>query len=117
LRKTPILAALLVYVVAGLQIAHAETGVAVYYSNAYQGRRAADGTTFDQAGLTAAHKTLPFGTKVRVTNPRNKQSVVVTITDRMAQYNKNLIDLTVRAARELGIIQQGRAQVTVEVEP
>jgi rare lipoprotein A len=89
----------------------------VYYSNYFQGKPMAGGGIFDQESLTAAHKTLPFGTKVKITNPETKQSVIVTITDRMAPRNRNLIDMTRRAAREIGIEKKGRARVEIEVQP
>jgi rare lipoprotein A len=101
----------------GALTASAEDGMGVYYSDYYQGKRMADGGIFDQEGLTAAHRTLKFGTRVKVSNPATKQSVVVTITDRMAPNNANLIDLTRRAARELGLEKKGRTLVTVEVKP
>ena len=104
------------FAILGLLVAGAEDGMGVYYSNYFQGKHTADGGVFDQEGLTAAHKTLKFGTKVKVTNPETKQSVVVTITDRMAPNNTNLIDLTHRAAREIGIEKKGRALVNVAVE-
>lgn len=98
----------------GMGLALAEEGMAVHYSNTFQGKPTANEETFDQEGMTAAHKTLPFGTKVKVTNLENNQSVVVTINDRMARRNRNLIDVTRRAARELGFEKQGRARVSVE---
>lgn len=97
-----------------LGLALAEEGMAVHYSNAFQGKPTANKEIFDQDGMTAAHKTLPFGTKVRVTNLENSQSVVLTINDRMARRNRNIIDVTRRAARELGFEKQGRARVSVE---
>ena len=98
----------------GLKLALAEEGMAVHYSNTFQGKPTASNETFDQEGMTAAHKTHPFGTKVKVTNLENNQSVVVTINDRMARRNRNLIDVTRRAARELGFEKQGRARVSAE---
>jgi rare lipoprotein A len=82
-------------------LALAEEGMAVHCSNAFQGKPTANKEIFDQDGMTAAHKTLPFGTKVRVINLENNQSVVLTINDRMARRNRNIIDVTRRAARGL----------------
>ena len=96
-------------------IAFAQKGHAVYYSDWFQGRTTASGEIFDQNALTAAHKKLPFGTQVRVTNLENNSSVVVTINDRMPTRNSNIIDLSKRAAEELGLIKKGRAQVNLEV--
>jgi rare lipoprotein A len=89
-----------------------ETGFASYYSNAYQGRRAADGSRFDQRLLTAAHSWLPLGTKVRVTSARTGQSVVVTVTDRI-YYPRRIIDLSTAAARRLGMMHAGTAEVSL----
>ncbi|MCC7135218.1 MAG: septal ring lytic transglycosylase RlpA family protein [Nitrosomonas sp.] len=93
----------------------AETGTAVYYSDKFQGRKTASGEIFDQNQLTAAHKKLPFGTKVKVINLENDRSVIVKINDRMATKNSNLIDLTRQAAKELDFLKQGKARVNLEV--
>lgn len=98
----------------GSTVVLAEEGMAVYYSDVFQGRPTASKEIFDQDGMAAAQKTLPFGTKVRVTNLENNKSVVLTINDRMARRNSNIIDVTRRAARELGFERQGRARVSVE---
>ena len=87
-----------------------ETGKASYYSQAYQGRRSASGIRFDQGLLTAAHAWLPFGTKVRVVLAGTDRSVIVTITDRIYSSHR-VVDLSVAAARELGIIHRGVAEV------
>ena len=93
----------------------AEQGKAVIYSSRFQGRPTASKETFNQEALTAAHKTLPFGTKVKVTNTANQKSVVLKINDRMASRNSNIIDVTRKAAQELGFVKAGSAQVAVEV--
>ena len=87
-----------------------QTGSASYYGPAYNGRRAADGRRFNQWELTAAHAWLPFGTRIRVTLLGSSRSVVVTITDRFHS-SRRVLDLSLAAARSLGIIQQGVAQV------
>jgi rare lipoprotein A len=87
-----------------------ETGSASYYSNAYHGRRAANGVRFDQRLLTAAHAWLPFGTKLKVTRPGTGQTVVVTVTDRIYSA-KRIIDLSAAAARQLGMMRIGVADV------
>jgi rare lipoprotein A len=92
-----------------------EQGMATFYKDSFQGRKTASGDIFDQKGLTGAHKKHPFGTKVRLTNLANGQSVVVTINDRMDNKNPTLIDVTRRAAKELGFIQKGEAKVKLEV--
>jgi rare lipoprotein A len=101
----------------GAMSASAEDGTGVFYSNRLQGRRTASGKIFDQNKLTAAHKTLPFGTKVKITSVETQKSVVVTINDRMPASNPAVIDMTRRAARQIGIVKQGHAPVNVEVQP
>ena len=96
-------------------LTQAEDGTATYYSDSYHGRSTANGEMFDQQGLTAAHNGLPFGTRVKVTNLANSQSVEVTINDRMGRHNQDIIDLTRRAARELDFERQGRARVRLAV--
>lgn len=90
-----------------------ETGKASYYGPAYHGRRSASGLRFDQMALTAAHPWLPFGTKVRVILAGTDRSVIVTITDRLHSPHR-VVDLSVAAARELGIIRRGVAQVSLQ---
>ena len=90
-----------------------EVGHASYYGKAHHGRRTASGDRFDQRSLTAAHPYLPFGTRVRVTNAATGRSVVVTITDRLYS-RKRVVDLSVAAAQELGMIRQGVALVQLE---
>jgi rare lipoprotein A len=88
----------------------AESGVASIY--AYSGEKTANGERANPRGLTAAHKTLPFGTKVRVTNKRNGKSVVVRINDRGPFVRGRVIDLTPAGAQALGF--SGLAPVTLE---
>ncbi|MCE7915473.1 MAG: septal ring lytic transglycosylase RlpA family protein [Nitrosomonas sp. PRO4] len=95
--------------------AFAESGFAVHYSNKFQGKKTANGEIFDQNGLTAAHKKFPYGTQVKVTNLENDRSVIVKINDRMRTRNRNVIDVTKRAAEELGFVKEGRARVSLEV--
>src|SRR5208337_144511 len=89
-----------------------ETGTASYYSDAFHGRRAASGVRFDQRLLTAAHPWLPFGTRVRVTLAGTGQSVVVTVTDRIYLPGR-VVDLSVAAARQLGMMRGGLARVSL----
>jgi len=100
----------------GIAAAQSEQGVANFYGDKFQGKKTASGDVFDKDGLTAAHKKLPFGTKVKVTNVVNGKSVVVTVNDRMAASNPAVIDVTRRAAEELGFAQAGKAKVKVQVE-
>ena len=92
-----------------------ETGVASYYAKKFEGRRTASGDRYDGDRLTAAHRTLPFGTRVRVTNLANDASVVVTVNDRGPFRRNRVIDVSRRAARALGFIADGTTVVAIEV--
>lgn len=93
-----------------------EEGVASFYSDKYEGKRTASGEVYRKNDLTAAHKKLPYGTKVKVSNLENGKSVVVTVNDRMAASSVAVIDVTRRAAEELGFVKAGRAKVKLEVQ-
>ncbi|MGK7930936.1 MAG: septal ring lytic transglycosylase RlpA family protein [Microcystaceae cyanobacterium] len=90
-------------------------GVASWYGPGFHGRRTANGERYNQHGLTAAHRYLPFGTRVRVTNLRNNRSVVVRINDRGPFVGGRIIDLSAGAAKQIGVYHSGVAPVTVEV--
>ncbi len=92
-----------------------ELGRASYYHSRFHGSRTASGERYDETRLTAAHRTLPFGTRVRVTNLDNGRSVVVTIVDRGPFTRGRVIDVSRRAARKLGFLRDGTARVTLEV--
>ena len=92
-----------------------ETGIASWYGHPYHGRRAANGETYDMEKMTAAHRTLPFETWVRVTNLGNQKFVTVRITDRGPFIDGRIIDLSRAAAREIELIGPGTARVRVEV--
>ena len=94
----------------------AEEGVANFYNDKFQGRKTASGAVYDKNKLTASHKTLPYGTKARVTNLENGKSVVVTVNYRMKPGSPAVIDVTRRAAQDLGFAKAGKAKVKVEVE-
>ncbi|WP_341521265.1 septal ring lytic transglycosylase RlpA family protein [Pseudomonas sp. G.S.17] len=91
-----------------------ETGGASYYGSQHHGNRTASGERFDQNSLTAAHRRLPFGTRVKVTNLDNDKSVVVRINDRGPHTRGRLIDLSRAAAAQLGMLRSGTAQVRVQ---
>ena len=91
------------------------TGMASWYGPGFHGRRSASGEVFNQHALTAAHRTLPFGTRVRVTNVRTGQDVVVRINDRGPFGHGRIIDLSAGAAAEIGLQRMGVAQVRLEV--
>lgn len=88
-------------------------GHASWYGPGFHGRRAADGSRFDQNAMTAAHKTLPFGTLLLVTNPRTKQSVIVRITDRGPYIPGRVLDLSAAAARSIGITGVGNVRMDI----
>jgi rare lipoprotein A len=96
--------------------AQTEEDIANFYSDKFQGRKTASGAVYDKNKLTASHKTLPYGTKVRVTNLENGKNVVVTVNDRLKSSNPAVIDVTRRAAQDLGFAKAGKAKVKVEVE-
>jgi rare lipoprotein A len=92
-------------------------GTASYYADKYVGRTTANGEVFDQSVLTAAHRTLPFGTRVRATriDVPSRPSVVVRINDRGPFKDNRIIDLSKSAARRLGMLPEGLAEVQLEV--
>jgi len=92
-----------------------ERGLASYYADRYHGRRTASGEVYSMHAMTAAHRTLPFGTEVRVTSLDTGKTIEVRITDRGPFVEGRIIDLSRRAAARLGMIDAGVAPVTVEV--
>ena len=96
-----------------------EEGFASFYSSRHNGRRTASGERFDNAALVAAHPTLPFGTRLTVTNLENNRSVEVRVIDRgpsaARQRDGYVIDLSRAAATSLGFVKQGRARVRLDV--
>lgn len=93
----------------------AEVGMASYYADKYHGKTTASGEAFDMNELTAAHRTLPFGTRVKVTDLENNRSVIVRINDRGPFVEGRVIDLSRAAAEELQFIRAGLAKVRVEI--
>jgi len=91
------------------------TGEASYYADKYHGRMTANGEIFDMNKVSAAHKTLPFGTKLKVTNISNGKSVTVKINDRGPFVAGRIIDLSKAAAERIDMIDSGVAQVELEV--
>ena len=94
---------------------YTEEGNASWYGNPFHGRRASNGEIYDMYKLTAAHRTLPFETMVRVTNLSNSKSTVVRITDRGPFVENRIIDLSQAAAREIESIGPGVVRVRLEV--
>ena len=90
-----------------------QTGMASYYAGKYIGRPTASGEIFAANKLTAAHRTLPFGTMVKVTNLTNNKSVIVRINDRGPFIKGRIIDLSELAAKKIDMMQQGIVKVTI----
>ena len=92
-----------------------KSGMASWYGSVLQGHRTASGRIFNMNELTAAHRTLPFGSLVKVTDLRNKRSVIVTITDRGVLFPERVIDLSYGAAKELQMVKMGVDPVRLEL--
>ncbi len=92
-----------------------QIGEASYYADKFHGRMTANGETFDMYAITAAHRKLPFGTKVRVTNLVNGMNVVVRINDRGPFVKGRIIDLSYGAAKKIGLVQSGVTKVKLEI--
>ena len=92
-----------------------QVGRASWYGDWHHGKKTASGAKFDKNDMTAAHRTLPLGTEARVTNVENGRSVTVTVNDRGPYKPGRVLDLSERAAKELGKKEKGLAQVKIEV--
>ena len=99
------------------RVVEERTGKAIWYGADWQGKRTASGEPFDKEAMTAAHRRLPFGTRVRVTNLENDHQVVVRINDRgpFGRDRRRIIDLSEAAARQLDFAGQGEIRVKLEV--
>lgn len=94
---------------------HKLDGTAAYYSDRLNGRKTASGQVFNNGALTAAHSTLPFGTRIKVTNAKNNKSVVVRINDRGPTTPGRIFDLSRAAASKLGFVRAGLTEVKAEI--
>lgn len=94
---------------------YTETGVASWYGPPYNRRVGADGTVFNQDGISAAHRTLPLGSLIRVTNLRTGQSAVMRVTDRGPFVEGRILDLSIGAAKAVGVWRNGTGQVRIDV--
>jgi rare lipoprotein A len=94
-----------------------QSGIASWYGPGFQGRLMANGKRFNQYAMTAAHKTLPFGTVVKVINPKTKKSVKVTVTDRGPYVGGRIIDLSKKAGADLGISGIAKVSLVVISQP
>ena len=99
----------------GLESPTIVDGVASYYGKEHHGKKTANGEIFDMYKLTAAHRSLPFGSQVKVTNLSNQRSVIVRINDRGPYYQGRIIDLSLAAAERLEMVKSGITKVKVEV--
>jgi rare lipoprotein A len=97
------------------KILYTETGLASWYGPPYHNRKAANGEIYDQDAMTAAHRTLPFGSRVRVTNEKTGESAVVIINDRGPFVGERIIDLSRAAAKAAGVWRAGIARVRIDV--
>jgi rare lipoprotein A len=96
-------------------LSRVEEGFASFYGKSFEGRRTASGLPFDPRAATAAHKSLPFGTSVRITNLDNGRSVTATINDRGPYVGGRIVDVSQALARQLGFVRAGMARVQVEI--
>ncbi len=92
-----------------------EYGMASYYSDEFHGKKTASGETYNKWDFTCAHRKLPFGTRLKVTNLENKKSVLVRVNDRGPHIKNRIIDLSYAAAKEIGMITQGVVKVKIVV--
>ncbi|TYB31213.1 MAG: septal ring lytic transglycosylase RlpA family protein [Candidatus Mcinerneyibacterium aminivorans] len=108
---------LLLFIISNLFYAQPETykGYASWYGPNFNGQKTANGETYNMYDLTAAHKTLPFNTYIKVTNLENNKTVVVRINDRGPFIKNRIIDLSYQAAREIDLISKGTCKVKLEV--
>ncbi|MBD3263817.1 MAG: septal ring lytic transglycosylase RlpA family protein [Candidatus Omnitrophica bacterium] len=107
---------LLLYILAlNVVSIYPQRGIASWYGKDLKGKKTASGEPFDPEKLTAAHKRLPFGTKVKVTNLNNDKSVVVIVTDRGPFVRGRIIDLSKGAAKEINMLRDGIAPVEIDL--
>jgi len=94
---------------------HQLEGTASYYGDEFNGRKTSSGEVYDMHGLTAAHRTLPFNTRIRVLNLQNGRTAVVRVNDRGPFKDNRVIDLSWEAAKQLGLLENGTAPVKIEI--
>ncbi len=97
-----------------LQGPFTQTGNASYYSNKFQGRRTASGATYHKDSMYCAHKSLKYGTILKVTNLKNDSTIVVKVVDRMGKSSPHIIDLSMAGAQKLNFVRNGITKVKVE---
>jgi rare lipoprotein A len=99
----------------GSKSAFTQSGQGSYYADKFAGKRTASGTPYRPGKLTAAHNTLPFGTKIKVTNAKTGRSVKVTVNDRGPHVKGRIVDLSKKAANKIGLVEAGVAPVQLKV--
>lgn len=109
-----------ILLVANLSVSFSSTesancGVATYYADLFQGKRTASGELYDKNKLTAAHRTLPIGTKIKITRVDNHKSVVVRVNDRGPHSRNKMLDVSKAAAEKIGLTKVGKATVKLEI--
>lgn len=90
-------------------------GIASFYAKKFNGRKTSSGERFNNDSLTAAHKTLKFGTYIKVRNLKNDSVVIVKVNDRLPKRSKRSVDLTLRAAKQLNFVKSGLTKVEITV--
>ena len=120
MRNSRIVLPLILFTVSSLfgqsaSVGQKETGLAAVYTSRLNGHATSSGQTYDQNKLTAAHRSLPFGTKIKVTNSRNHRTVVLRINDRGPAQQERILDISSAAARQLGIPRNTMRPVDLEV--
>ena len=101
--------------VANVRVGQVITGISSFYGPDFHGKLTANGEVYDMYGRTAAHKTIPLNTIVRVTNLANQRNIIVRINDRGPYIAGRMLDLSYGAAKKLGFLQQGTARVKIEI--
>lgn len=117
MKMVKILLLLSFFGLSSLIVFETQKGTASYYSMKFQGKRTSSGERLHNDSLTAAHKNLPFGTKVRIRNLKNDSTVVVRINDRLSPKSSRIVDVTVCAAKKLNFIRDGIAKVELHEIP
>jgi len=110
-----VLVVLILFGYHAIALAGSEEGIASYYADSLHGNLTASEEPYDKDAMTAAHRTLAFGTRVKVTNLDNGRSVEIVINDRGPYSQDRIIDVSGAAARQLGMIDSGTAKVSIEV--
>lgn len=92
-----------------------QRGIASYYAHQFHGRKTASGKTYNMHELTCAHRTLPFGTKLKVTDLSTGKDVILKVTDRGPFHGNRILDMSLGAAKALGVVDNGLAKVKIEI--